>query len=432
VKRARRPLVGFYGDDFTGSVSNLAEFWRHGLDARLFLKTDNTEAIVAQSKTLDVAGIAGIARSLAPPEMERELTAAFGILHSLDAGLIQYKICSTFDSSPTLGSFGVAIAAARKFWPDCALPVLAATPRFGRYTAFSNHFALENGPVRLDRSRMANHPATPMREADLRLHLQAQTELPVSAVTLLDIAAADENAVKATLAKGGPVIFDSVYQEDVCKVAELIWNAASDMRIVAIAAQGFADGLGSVLACEGALPRSSQELRRVDRTLVLSGSCSPVTMRQLESAAQAGWEMIKLPLSVLQGEGTDASSVASEARNALQDGRSVAIYTAGKADEVNQALVSSEELGAVYARLLEAIVPTTRLQRVILAGGDSSSHTLTCTDANALDLVEYDEVGGGHICKLLSEKKWIDGLEVVVKGGQVGDADLFPRNVRKT
>jgi hypothetical protein len=117
VKRARRPLVGFYGDDFTGSVSNLAEFWRHGLDARLFLKTDNTEAIAAQSKTLDVAGIAGIARSLAPSEMERELTAAFGILHSLDAGLIQYKICSTFDSSPTLGSFGVAIAVARKFWP---------------------------------------------------------------------------------------------------------------------------------------------------------------------------------------------------------------------------------------------------------------------------------------------------------------------------
>ena len=28
---------------------------------------------------------------------------------------------------------------------------------------------------------------TPMREADLRLHLQAQTDLPVSAVTLLDV-----------------------------------------------------------------------------------------------------------------------------------------------------------------------------------------------------------------------------------------------------
>lgn len=32
------PLVGFYGDDFTGSSENLAQFHRNGLKTRLFLK----------------------------------------------------------------------------------------------------------------------------------------------------------------------------------------------------------------------------------------------------------------------------------------------------------------------------------------------------------------------------------------------------------
>jgi uncharacterized protein YgbK (DUF1537 family) len=86
--------------------------------------------------------------------------------------------------------------------------------------------------------------------------------------------------------------------------------------------------------------------------------------------------MIKLPLMALESGGQGSlRSLVSEAAEALQGSRSVAIYTAAQMDEVDQSLVSSEELGAVYAGLLEAIVPKTGLKRVILAGGDSSSHT---------------------------------------------------------
>ena len=42
-----RPLVGFYGDDFTGSSENLAQFHRHGLKARLYIKIPAPQAFAA-------------------------------------------------------------------------------------------------------------------------------------------------------------------------------------------------------------------------------------------------------------------------------------------------------------------------------------------------------------------------------------------------
>ena len=91
---------------------------------------------------------------------------------------LHYKVCSTFDSSPTSARSAAPSTSA------CAIhagPLVAAAssraPRMGRYQAFGNLFAAVDGAVyRLDRHpTMSRHPVTPMDEADLRLHLARQT-----------------------------------------------------------------------------------------------------------------------------------------------------------------------------------------------------------------------------------------------------------------
>ena len=89
---------------------------------------------------------------------------------AVDLDVLLYKVCSTFDSSPEIGSIGRGIELLHdQFTSHGAIPVAPAQPGFGRYTAFSNHYAAFAGDVyRLDRHPSPRHPSTPMHAADLR------------------------------------------------------------------------------------------------------------------------------------------------------------------------------------------------------------------------------------------------------------------------
>ncbi len=62
----------------------------------------------------DVVGVAGIARSLPPGEMEAELRPALTALAALRPHIVQYKACSTADSSPDVGSLGRVLEIGRE------------------------------------------------------------------------------------------------------------------------------------------------------------------------------------------------------------------------------------------------------------------------------------------------------------------------------
>src|SRR5689334_23686289 len=51
-------------------------------------------------------GIAGDSRAMSPAEMDESLAGIFRSLHSHQPKIVHYKTCSTFDSSPEVGSIG--------------------------------------------------------------------------------------------------------------------------------------------------------------------------------------------------------------------------------------------------------------------------------------------------------------------------------------
>ena len=133
-------LLTFYGDDFTGSTDALEQLTLGGIHTALFIAPP-TPAQLNNFPGLQAIGVAGKTRSLAPDAMERELKPALLALKKLGARHIHYKVCSTFDSSPTIGSIGRVMEVAAKIFPAKFIPLLVAAPALGRYTIFGNHFA---------------------------------------------------------------------------------------------------------------------------------------------------------------------------------------------------------------------------------------------------------------------------------------------------
>ena len=109
-----RLRAAFYGDDFTGSVDALLQFARRGWTGRLFVGLPTAEALERAAAEVDVVGIAGIARSLPTADLEGEVRPVLEALVALDPQFVQYKACSTADSSPSIGSIGRVLEIGRE------------------------------------------------------------------------------------------------------------------------------------------------------------------------------------------------------------------------------------------------------------------------------------------------------------------------------
>jgi hypothetical protein len=163
-----------------------------GLPAVMFVETPTPEQL-ERFRSYRAIGIAGVARAHPPSWMDAHLPSAFRALAALEAPVTHYKICSTLDSSPTVGSIGRAVDIGAPIFgetPGAAdwQPLVVAAPAIGRYQAFGNLFAASgDGIYRLDRHPvMQRHPVTPMDEADVRLHVGKQTS---RAIGLIDFVA---------------------------------------------------------------------------------------------------------------------------------------------------------------------------------------------------------------------------------------------------
>ena len=441
ASKALRAKVLFYGDDFTGASDNAAQYARHGLKTVLFFSDPGADELTQAAQVYDVVGVAGTARSLDPDGMRAELMPVLEKFRQLKVPLVQYKCCSTFDSSPDTGSLGHAMQLMQACWPGSLVPVLAATPEFGRYTMFGHHYARAGTAVyRLDRHPvMSRHPVTPMNESDLSLVLTQQGFTPSHTVDLrlLDHFEASPDALAAELITHDSVVFDGYTLKQVITAAASLWHVAQERQVCAMAAQGFAHGLGAWLRESGRLQSSqpTHKLDAVDRLLVLSGSCSSLSAEQIAWAREAGFLTMRADLSLLTGEDPGAlNALENRMLDALKSGTSVIVFTAEGPDDVlvsaasTQAISASamaQRIGHVFARLARVAFAQAGLQRLVVAGGDSSSFTMRDIRASALEIKASHFGQNAHVCTLVSDDPLIHDKEVLLKGGQVGQANLY-------
>jgi 3-oxoisoapionate kinase len=411
-----RPILAWYGDDFTGSGAVMEVLTFAGLPAVLFLEPPTPE-MLSHFPGIRAVGLASDSRTRSPAWMRAELPAAFAALRATGAPILHYKICSTLDSAPGIGSIG---AAAEVGLPSGGLaPLVVAAPQIGRWQAFGTLFARAgDGTVhRLDRHpTMSVHPVTPMHEADVLRHIAGQTKLPTSLIDLVDLKAGRGRARLAeAMRRGGIVALDVVDNETLAAAGALLWQSPGFV----LGSQGIEYALVAHWQAAGLLapPPSPKPLAPVDRVAIVSGSCSPVTAAQIDRAEAAGYEII--PLDPRDPDWAAAGDVALAC---LARGRSPLVATARGGSDPG--VTDGASLGQGLGRLLDRLVRETGLTRAVIAGGDTSSHA-----ARALGLVALTAETPIAPGAALLRGHRADGtsLEIALKGGQMGGPDYFVR-----
>ncbi|RYZ28693.1 MAG: four-carbon acid sugar kinase family protein [Chitinophagaceae bacterium] len=429
-------LLAFYGDDLTGSTDALEFICRAGAKAVLFMEVP-TEEQLKTYPDIQVFGIAGHTRALPTEEMEKQLQPAFTAIKQTGARHVHYKVCSTFDSTPFIGSIGKAIDIGAAVFQNRFVPVLGGMPALGRYCVFGNLFARmgigSNGNVyRLDRHpSMSIHPVTPATESDLRLHLGAQTKEKIGLIDIVEMEKHTQLWTKAIKEQEEVVLLDASQVEHLQKIGEWLDQQSDDnTQVFSVGSSGIEFALGAwwnktkLLHPVQAWPQVKEALP----LLVLSGSYSPVSRYQIAYAVLQGF--IEVPL-VMNGSAVDCNL--DKVLTAVRSNQSVIIHTGEikGVDQSSSAAILGKALGSIGKTLCERI----QIQRLVVAGGDTSSYAARALGIEALEMIA-PFLPGAPLCKARAPGSPVDGMEVNFKGGQVGAEDYFvvmrDGNVSKT
>ena len=425
-------MLAFYGDDFTGSTDALEFITKAGAKTVLFTETPTADRL-RSFPGLDAFGVAGKTRALPPAEMEKILVLAFEQLKATGAKHVHYKVCSTFDSSPTVGSIGKAIDCGAQVFGNKVIPVLGGMPALGRYCVFGNLFAKmgigSNGKIyRIDKHpSMSKHPVTPMNEGDMRVHLGKQTSKKIGLIDNVNQKARKKEWVD-NITDEEVVLLDTINEDDLLKIGEwLNTQQKKHGQLFSVGGSGIEMALGSYWNKKKFLQpvESWQKPKKATPLLVLSGSCSPVTKNQIEIAIAQGFVEIPLEMETFQGESGQGFSIEArveEILSPLRKNQSVIVHT-GNIRQVDQSK-SARTLGQTLGYIAKRVCEQVKLKRIVIAGGDTSSYAARAMEIEAVEMIA-PLVMGAPLCRAYSGNKNINGLEVNFKGGQVGSKDYF-------
>lgn len=470
-------LLAFYGDDLTGSTDALEFLSRAGARTVLFMEPPGA-AQLERYPGLDAIGIAGMTRAMAPQQMEDVLRPAFRALAKLGVRHVHYKVCSTFDSSPVTGSIGKAVDIGAEVFRAPSVPVLGGAPALGRYCVFGNLFARmgigSQGRIfRLDRHpSMSRHPVTPADEGDLRLHLSRQTGRSIGLLDILDLDL-PLPAQRAILEGAEVVLIDVLYEhqlEGIGRLLDAFAGAGGTSGAGGVSGIGGVSGSGGTLFTVGssavemalgghwramgllAAAPSWAPAGRAEPLLVASGSCSPVTAGQVAWARANGFAEMALDAAWVSGAGGRGAAgggscsgfegdfggaagnggagggpegfaaFVQQALEYLAEGRSLILHTG----HTPVASAPAASLGTGLGRLVKAIVTGagSALRRLVIAGGDTSSYAARALGIEAVEMI-CPLAPGAPLCVAHAPGSPVHGMEIVLKGGQVGGEDYF-------
>jgi uncharacterized protein YgbK (DUF1537 family) len=409
--------IGVIGDDFTGSSDIANTLAKAGARTLQYLGIPGETA----KPGIDAAVVSLKIRSINAGEAVARSLAACRWLVGNGAEQIVFKYCSTFDSTP-LGNIGpVASALLEELQTPLAL-VCPAFPANGR-TVYQGHLFVWDRL--LSESGMERHPLNPMTDPDIRRWLARQTRLKVGLLPLPAIrSGATDNALARAEAAGERLIVaDAVSEDDL----HLLGKAAAGHRLVT-GGSGIAMGLPGNFGIAPKLGGTGDFVAVPGPALVLSGSCSAATRRQVACYRQA---RPSLELTAADVRHVDAAVERALAFAERHRHDAPLVYTTADPSAVSAA---QAEFGAAWlADRFESIFASIAAQaarsgfrRMVVAGGETSGAVASALGQGALEIGPEIDVG---VPALL-----LDGeprLALALKSGNFGKDDFFEKAVAR-
>ena len=437
------PHFTFVADDLTGASDVLAQAHRYGLEAVLVMGD------APLPENADVVGIAGPARSLGGPAFEHRVRADLDRIAGITSDVLLYKVCSTFDSSPTMGSIGRGIELLQEQFPGHGpIPVVPAQPVLGRYTAFSEHYAAYAGEVyRLDRHPvMSQHPSTPMHEADLRKVLAAQLHDDAH-IGAIHLPAYDDGAFAGSWLRHRQgttmraFVVDAVSDAHLDVVTGCLQHGRQHANHDGLTGSGEPEivvGSGGImaalartltLAASGTETLPAPPPPAAGPVLAVSASASSVTSAQLQDAIDHGWVDVPVESNLLREDNpVGRAKLLEQVSSALRAGQHVAVHTTRGASDSRYAStgpLDAKYIGTLLGDLAAQMAQQGLTSDIAVLGGDTSSHALTAMGVRELR-VTGEFVTAAPICRS-DDDAAVAGCRLVLKGGQIGPPDLLRR-----
>lgn len=424
-----QPWLGIIADDFTGACDVADAVSERGGSVIVTVGVPgepppDCDCLVVALKSRTAPRAAAVAESVA---------AARWLLSS-GCTILYQKYCSTFDSTDdgNIGPVAEALARLLAVSPHAAPSrrVISigtpATPRSGR-TVYQGHLFV--GRQLLSDSPLKDHPLTPMRNADLVAVLAAQTTGPVDLIAWPVVsggATAVAAAVDSSYRHGAHhLILDSISDDDLHNAAEAILRREADGSRFVV---GGAAGLAGALAGVGPASRAGQRVVPPvpeGRRLILSGSCSAATRRQVAAFPGPRIELSPLDLAADRGrtlnailstlDGAFAAADAPVLVSSSADPEAVREYKSRLGDDRCAAL-----LEAATAEIAARAVESFGVRRLLVAGGETSGAVVQGLGVGTLHIGPAAGPGLPWMVPASGPR-----LALLLKSGNFGDADLF-------
>jgi len=268
-----------------------------------------------------------------------------------------------------------------------------------------------------------------MREPDLRRHLQKQTSLPIGHIphTELHTPTQASQALERELSSGvRAILFDTIDTQSLVTATDQVWQSAVEEPLFCAASSGLTAGLIQSWRKRDIVQTQPPEpmLDSASPLLVISGSCSEATSRQIDRAARDGFQTLHAdPVEVLDPlrGGPYQDDIVHRLAAILNGGEDAVLYTSSGSAPAEFA---GESLGTALGLMLRRLLARTSVRRVVLCGGDTSSHAVQQLGILALTW-KASLQPGAPLCQVHFADPQTRPLELVLKGGQVGSDEFF-------
>jgi uncharacterized protein YgbK (DUF1537 family) len=215
-----------------------------------------------------------------------------------------------------------------------------------------------------------------------------------------------------------------------------------DRSLFAIGSQGVEYALVAHWRAEGWLPAAVEKSPASDQSQIVavSGSVSPVTASQIDWAQAHGFDHIGLAAEASLDNHrwqAEIDATVERARVVLSSGRSPLVATARGPDDEAVARFRTQlaasgcdpvdinaRIGGALGDILRRLIGEGRVTRAAVSGGDTSGFAMRALGTYALEAVA-PIAPGAPLCRVFSTDPKVDGIEIALKGGQMGKADFF-------
>lgn len=414
--------LGCIADDFTGAT-----------DLGLLIKQAGYSVIqtigipdVSELPASDAVVVALKSRTNPADEAVKETIDAYRTLSELGAEQFFFKYCSTFDSTEK-GNIGPVADSLLQATGATVAVVCPAFPANGR-TVYKGNLFVHDQP--LSESPMRNHPLTPMRDSNLLRVLQAQSRSSIALVPLEIVEQGADRLRQCWQLAGGNgktlMVVDAVNDNHL----KIIGEAVLDHPLVTGgSALGAALVQAKITAGAGVAERQNDYSvdMPVGGSVVLAGSCSDATLKQITFARQ-NMPGLKLDIDQIAAGHFDAAKVLDWAQPFLKK-TPVLIYASESAAEraCRDCEVSNQIIGERIEQAMAELVPAlvnAGVRRFVVAGGETSGSVVQSLGVRYLHIA--DEIDPG-VPWTVSNGPLPVGL--ALKSGNFGGEDFFIKSL---